>query len=803
MDFESLPAFSVTSSNALPGWTINHGLFISPISTCIQTNCCNLPPDGSEVIIAPSNGYIDPFITSIYPVFSVFGDTVNSVATSLNSQLNTALAGNRFLRLNRSIYGTAGNSIESLTRVFTVTPTMNVIDVAYMIITNGAHNCCESPGFRMTISTSSCPVVFNSTCPSSSNTANSFYLAGTNVISTIPASIVYSKWQIKRFDLNDFIGQTVTLTINASGCIFGGHFGYAYVDARATASMFEVNNKLIPGGTVTIPHCTTSVLIKAPPLYNTYFWTGPNSFTANQPLIQVTASGVYTLSLNAGDPCASAVKTIAVNFLPPPVITSFTSAICPGQNLTLTANGAASYTWTHNNATTATVSVNPFVTTSYTALTLDTNKCQSPAFYTVTVKPTPTLSIVKAPFFCVGDSAKIVSGGATTYQWLDGNGIVSTANKLLFKWPSTPSVKSFTLTGWLPNTCQSSLTFSVFSRPLPIAQMSMTPSQTLCPDSKVNLIASGGNTYVWKGPGDFNAAGQEIMLQVNSGAQAGLYSVFVTDSVGCTASIGQVLYIQSVPSGILKGVFKGCAPLKSKFEFVDSKENIAAISRISWQIGSSTVTSRTFEFDFKTAGDYEINGKLVDANNCQNEQRYQVNVFPKPIANFSYQPINPIAGYDMVEFFDQSEGEQLNRWEWSFINNSKSNRNRSSFFLFENEGLYPVAFTVNNYWGCSDTLVKTVKVVPDISIYVPNAFTPGVDQRNDIFIPVTTGILSLHFSIYDRWGHLLFESSDMQNGWDGTYNNQPCKEGIYNWVLTATDRNKERSERTGSVMLVR
>lgn len=72
-------------------------------------------------------------------------------------------------------------------------------------------------------------------------------------------------------------------------------------------------------------------------------------------------------------------------------------------------------------------------------------------------------------------------------------------------------------------------------------------------------------------------------------------------------------------------------------------------------------------------------------------------------------------------------------------------------------------------------------------IIMPNVFTPNFDSINDVFRPITDEITEMNFSIFNRWGNLIFETSRVNGFWDGrTTSGEPCPDGVYFCVLTAT-----------------
>ena len=123
--------------------------------------------------------------------------------------------------------------------------------------------------------------------------------------------------------------------------------------------------------------------------------------------------------------------------------------------------------------------------------------------------------------------------------------------------------------------------------------------------------------------------------------------------------------------------------------------------------------------------------------------------------------------------------------------------------LPQNNITYTVS--VSNSIGCLDIDTINVKVFflpPDI--YVPSAFTPSGDVKNDVFRPIALGIKSLEsFAVYNRWGVLLFRTSRISDGWDGRYKGIPQDPGTYVWQANATDYKNKKIFRKGTVILIR
>jgi gliding motility-associated-like protein len=118
--------------------------------------------------------------------------------------------------------------------------------------------------------------------------------------------------------------------------------------------------------------------------------------------------------------------------------------------------------------------------------------------------------------------------------------------------------------------------------------------------------------------------------------------------------------------------------------------------------------------------------------------------------------------------------------------------------------------TVTSDFGCTATDDVAIRVRCDGSqIWLPNTFTPNADGQNDRFYPHGKGIETIaRFRIYDRWGELLFDRTNMpvndkSLGWDGTFKGQFLKPDVYVWIMDATCTNGEHMQTKGDISLVR
>lgn len=87
--------------------------------------------------------------------------------------------------------------------------------------------------------------------------------------------------------------------------------------------------------------------------------------------------------------------------------------------------------------------------------------------------------------------------------------------------------------------------------------------------------------------------------------------------------------------------------------------------------------------------------------------------------------------------------------------------------------------------------------------YIPNAFTPDGDGNNDFFLVYGNDIEKVELKVFNRWGELVFESTDLYRGWDGTYHGKKCNPAVFVYIATITRCNGIELTDEGSITLIR
>lgn len=182
------------------------------------------------------------------------------------------------------------------------------------------------------------------------------------------------------------------------------------------------------------------------------------------------------------------------------------------------------------------------------------------------------------------------------------------------------------------------------------------------------------------------------------------------------------------------------------------------------------------------------------------DSTYATVAVERPIADFTidgsiHENNFPIA------FHDRSIGAV--GWSWDFGTPDITSTATNPVVTFPDPGYYTVRLAIVDTLGCVDTLIKPLVVAPEFNLYLPSAFTPDGDGLNDVFAVSGTGIVNFRLRIFDRWGHLVFETEDPAQGWDGSIDGKKPVPGVYPYLFRYLGPSGQTADRYGSVTLVR
>ena len=91
----------------------------------------------------------------------------------------------------------------------------------------------------------------------------------------------------------------------------------------------------------------------------------------------------------------------------------------------------------------------------------------------------------------------------------------------------------------------------------------------------------------------------------------------------------------------------------------------------------------------------------------------------------------------------------------------------------------------------------------DLNVFVPNTFTPNGDNEDDVLFVRSNELIELYFAVYNRWGQLVFETTDITKGWDGMYKGMKADPAVFAWYLHAKCYNGDEIKKKGNTTLIR
>jgi gliding motility-associated-like protein len=242
------------------------------------------------------------------------------------------------------------------------------------------------------------------------------------------------------------------------------------------------------------------------------------------------------------------------------------------------------------------------------------------------------------------------------------------------------------------------------------------------------------------------------------------------------------------------------------FNLNHQNANPASIVSSVIKIGTniSQTNNRDFDAAIAQAGTYDVHLFLQDDKGCEIDTIFNdaLTVVAMPIPSFSYNPEFITLDNPLVEFTHTSTNHVSVFWDFG--------QGSTSIFDTENitytdTGLYAVTLTATNSLGCDSSITKMLRVTSIYKAFIPNAFSPDDNNLNEIWRPVISAVRDFEMKVFNRWGEMVFHSTDHQKGWNGKFNNEGdnLPEGVYIYTITVYDIHNERHSERGTIQLKR
>ncbi len=434
--------------------------------------------------------------------------------------------------------------------------------------------------------------------------------------------------------------------------------------------------------------------------------------------------------------------------------------ICQGDTIELNSLGNTLFSW----ATTfspqtifsndSSIIVSPSSNTTY----IDYSNGDT-SYYYVEVLSNNSINFGNDTNLCVGQSLLLEAAiSNSTYLWQDN----STDYKYEVSQPGTYWVHVTNGCGAFTDTIN--VTYNI----IPVYLGNDT---SICFGSIVVLDPGISNaTYLW------NTTNTNQQQQVNpSWGYINTYWVQVKDSNGCgidTINISVVPYYA--------GNLLGKDTFLCETQHIELKANDLLVDTYLWSTGSTDSV-----IIVTTSGQYW----LKTINKCYTYyDTVNVSLIPKPIYQLNNE-INLCEG-DTISLSVNSSQNIATWWNNFYL----------PIFKVHNEGTYHVKI---HSQGCY--YVDSINVIIincEISITVPNVFTPNQDGVNDFFMVTIENVNDYNINIFNRWGQLVFESNDITNNWEGIFKEKDCSNGTYFYIINASNEFESKIFK-GTLSLIR
>lgn len=368
------------------------------------------------------------------------------------------------------------------------------------------------------------------------------------------------------------------------------------------------------------------------------------------------------------------------------------------------------------------------------------------------------------------------------------------------------------------NGCSASQVFDIKVYPELRAYFTANPQKQSLPNRTVGIY-NATNEGNWGFEWDFGD-GRPLMTVRDPGSYIyetyGIYEIKLSVKNGiCLSEHSKIIVIEPAPPVVDFDCDppKGCRPLTVRFRNLSS---FADQDKFSWDFGDTQgmSTAQNPVYTYNQPGVYSVSLTASNKSGSKvvKEKKYLIEVYDNPYARFEARPDQvfiPDMPIDVTNFTFGGDS-----WHWDFGDGTTYTSYEPQHY-YQKKGIYDITLIAGNKEGCYDTAFvrSAAEAVEGGRIKTPNVFTPNPDgpsggmtgpgSSNDIFLPISEGVVEFRMQIYNRWGELLFETQNKEMGWDGYYNGRLCPQDVYIYKIDLKFADGERSTKVGDVTLLR
>ncbi len=533
----------------------------------------------------------------------------------------------------------------------------------------------------------------------------------------------------------DFAPNHIFSDTGSYNVILFAHFAGGYSDSdTVVVQIYPLPNTNL-GNDTTICTGNTLVLNATFPVNSIYLWQDGSIDST----FDATAAGPYSVEVTSVNGCISR-DTMNLSLYPLPVVdVGNDTLLCNGATLTLdVTNSGILYLW-QDGSTNGTYTITS--AGSYWAKVTDANTCSKADTMIATYVPLPILDLGNDTLICLGDTLQLsVATTGVTYQWNNG---------------STSSSMKVYNTGvyWLKitdgNLCVNADTFNLGVLPPPPVNLGGVIHYCYGQQAFLDATTPGGVSFLW-----WDATTDAI----HPVGIPGTYWVTVTNTIGCKGYDTVQVLEQPLPV-----VQLGPDTLLCNNEtLLLNAENPQDYHQ--WQDGSNTMT-----YNVTKGGTYTV--MVKDMYGCVSGDQIVITHQQTPVVNLGP---DSLYCYGDVIHLDAFFPDATYYWQ----NGSTD----TTFDVSMKPGTYDVH--VADQCGTATDTVKIDFHNCQSCVNVPNVFTPNQDGLNDYFLPFhDCNVTDYTMMIFNRWGQVIYETHNIDDGWDGRNSGKSEELGTYAWQL--------------------
>ena len=322
---------------------------------------------------------------------------------------------------------------------------------------------------------------------------------------------------------------------------------------------------------------------------------------------------------------------------------------------------------------------------------------------------------------------------------------------------------------------------------------------------RVSSVISGGNTksktVKWFINGVFTTQNNGVLNFQNNT----ISNVKAVVEDGCSrVSDTATIRISTLPKAeVLVSEKEACMPVKIQFRIRNLEAtpfNYTLQFGNGKNSGNRNSNDSIIDYLYTTSGTNTSKIVMKNVYGCSDSLDIStIQVNPLPSSDFTWNP-NPVTLDDAtVNFVNESGNASSYIW---YLFNGDTSIIESPTYPVSDTGSYSIGLIAISDKNCKDTSYKTVLIRSNYRLFIPDAFSPNGDGFNDVWIPFSSGIEYLEFTIYNRWGEVVFKGNSEQ-AWDGFYQTEQAVQDVYVYQIKVKPQGKSILFFSGTFHLLR